>query len=354
MSCSIEGKSGVIENKRGDGLVEGHAYALLQVMDVGEERLLCLRNPWGNEHEWNGAWSDDCPKWSQDLEWRLEKKSGADGVFWMCWADFMQIFTDITVCPKAMRKGKEAAEHRMASSKGVVTPHTKAKGMASKAAMSRKSPSPSMSKSMASQSRFNTSKQEPCQQASNGWVEDLNFRVPPFSEVDQRQQETTEEAWRTPPKVLQPPRQPPPVQPMKAWKYAKAGAGIRGVQGCTCPSGHPLQTERVGGKKGHICDGCMTWIPPNSEASACRACDYDLCSECVAAKASAASPSPDTRTVMAAPTAFDPPPRSAPAQPSYPQSKIWSASAAPPSFQPQCSSAMGFRTMDNGWRRPMY
>lgn len=205
----------------------------------------------------------------------------------MCCADFMNIFTDITVCPKQMRKGQAAADHRMAGAKGFVTPHAKSKGPMSKAAMSRRMTTP-----------------QP------------RFPIP----------ENTEEA-STPP-----PPSPPPGPPR---------AGAKGGQGRTCPSGHLLQAERVGGK-GHICDGCKTWIPPISKAAACRACDYDLCSEC------AASP--------ATPLAFDPPHRSNPAQPPFSQAQFWSlpvtpdwsALASPPSFQPKAPLAMGFHPLENG------
>ena len=51
------------EYERSDGLVEGHAFSVLQVLEVtatrwggvgGEEtlRLVQLRNPWGSAKEW--------------------------------------------------------------------------------------------------------------------------------------------------------------------------------------------------------------------------------------------------------------------------------------------------------------
>lgn len=49
-----------------EGLIRGHAYSITRVQNVdiqtpnvtGKIPLLRLRNPWGNESEWNGAWSD--------------------------------------------------------------------------------------------------------------------------------------------------------------------------------------------------------------------------------------------------------------------------------------------------------
>lgn len=50
--------------------------------------LVRVRNPWGNETEWNGAWSDNSPEWqtipqNKRQEIGLVKKD--DGEFWMDW-----------------------------------------------------------------------------------------------------------------------------------------------------------------------------------------------------------------------------------------------------------------------------
>ena len=51
------------EAKMSNGLVKGHAYAVTAAVRVkltNEEivQLVRCRNPWGNEVEWTGAWSD--------------------------------------------------------------------------------------------------------------------------------------------------------------------------------------------------------------------------------------------------------------------------------------------------------
>lgn len=51
------------EAKMSNGLVKGHAYAVTAAVRVkltnGEiVQLVRCRNPWGNEVEWTGAWSD--------------------------------------------------------------------------------------------------------------------------------------------------------------------------------------------------------------------------------------------------------------------------------------------------------
>lgn len=56
----------VLEAETSDGLVRGHAYSITRVKyvdiqtpnAVGKIPLLRLRNPWGNDTEWNGPWSD--------------------------------------------------------------------------------------------------------------------------------------------------------------------------------------------------------------------------------------------------------------------------------------------------------
>lgn len=66
MSCSIEPHPNVIEDQTPQGLVRGHAYSitLAKYIDIvtpkmkGKLPMLRLRNPWGNETEWNGAFSD--------------------------------------------------------------------------------------------------------------------------------------------------------------------------------------------------------------------------------------------------------------------------------------------------------
>lgn len=45
-----------------NGLVAGHAYTVTDAVKIrhkmGSEKLLRIRNPWGNETEWRGSWSD--------------------------------------------------------------------------------------------------------------------------------------------------------------------------------------------------------------------------------------------------------------------------------------------------------
>jgi len=125
MSCSMRNATGPREFKRKDGLVEGHSYSLLQVIETERQRLLCLRNPWGNDQVWNGSWSDGSREWEEypQLRERLRPDfSGDDGIFWMSWDDFFRVFDNIVVCPQSMRTGEAASAHAMASMKGFGDP----------------------------------------------------------------------------------------------------------------------------------------------------------------------------------------------------------------------------------------
>ncbi|XP_057475056.1 LOW QUALITY PROTEIN: calpain-type cysteine protease DEK1-like [Actinidia eriantha] len=89
------------------GIVQGHAYSLLQVREVDGHKLVQIRNPWANEVEWNGPWSDSSPEWTDRMRHKLKHVAQSkDGVFWMSWQDFQIHFRSIYVCrvyPPEMR-----------------------------------------------------------------------------------------------------------------------------------------------------------------------------------------------------------------------------------------------------------
>ena len=47
------------------GIAFGHAYSILDVCEVEGNKLIQLRNPWGNEVEWTGAWGDKSKEWTE-------------------------------------------------------------------------------------------------------------------------------------------------------------------------------------------------------------------------------------------------------------------------------------------------
>lgn len=69
MGCSITAAdSSQMEAVLNNGLIKGHAYSITSIKLVqinhpkmqvqGKIPLIRIRNPWGNEAEWKGAWSD--------------------------------------------------------------------------------------------------------------------------------------------------------------------------------------------------------------------------------------------------------------------------------------------------------
>jgi hypothetical protein len=117
------GSKGSGENQKGNGIVSGHMYTLLDTCEctytgtktssntpVKPVKLIKLRNPWGS-HEWNGAFSDHDKLhegWKPDSHSLLSAISGIntnktqptknDGVFWMPFHDFLRNYDYFCLC----------------------------------------------------------------------------------------------------------------------------------------------------------------------------------------------------------------------------------------------------------------
>lgn len=109
MACSIEPDPRITEAETREGLIRGHAYSITkaQMVDIktpntsGQIPLLRLRNPWGNEAEWRGAWSDESSEWryiSNHSKAELGLNFDNDGEFWMSFRDFIKHFDRIEIC----------------------------------------------------------------------------------------------------------------------------------------------------------------------------------------------------------------------------------------------------------------
>ncbi|KAM7540470.1 hypothetical protein Aperf_G00000041004 [Anoplocephala perfoliata] len=105
MSCSISADPSVVEARQSNGLIRGHAYSITRVAQVstrnGPIQLIRIRNPWGNEAEWRGAWSDHSSDWntiSESDRRNLGITIEADGEFWMSYDDFVREFEKVEMC----------------------------------------------------------------------------------------------------------------------------------------------------------------------------------------------------------------------------------------------------------------
>ncbi len=119
MACSVEPDPRVFEAKTRSGLVRGHAYSLTKVVKApvdtrrkkGLIPLIRLRNPWGNDTEWKGAWSDGAREWQFIPEGEEREALGltfdADGEFYMAQRDFMREFDSLEIC----NLGPEGVDH---------------------------------------------------------------------------------------------------------------------------------------------------------------------------------------------------------------------------------------------------
>jgi calpain-5 len=99
MSCALLKDGAGREEDQGKGVLSGHAYGILKVVEYKGEVLVCIRNPWGQTEVTHGKWSDaDVASWTPEALRDLGHSLGDDGTFWMAADDFFATFTDMDVC----------------------------------------------------------------------------------------------------------------------------------------------------------------------------------------------------------------------------------------------------------------
>ena len=98
------------------GLVAGHAYTVLTVVETrAGHKLVKFRNPWGR-CEWQGRWSDNSDLWTDELRAEVGAETiEDDGTFWMCFEDVFEYFYSINVCMARHRSGEFWHEKRVRS-----------------------------------------------------------------------------------------------------------------------------------------------------------------------------------------------------------------------------------------------
>eukprot|EP01064_Diplonema_japonicum_P011744 TRINITY_DN19195_c0_g2_i1.p1 TRINITY_DN19195_c0_g2~~TRINITY_DN19195_c0_g2_i1.p1 ORF type:complete len:795 (+),score=182.23 TRINITY_DN19195_c0_g2_i1:73-2457(+) len=81
------------------GLITEHSYSLITVKLTKDGHKLCMiRNPWGNDKEWKGKWSDSDKSWTPAMKKECGFVAQDDGSFWMEWADVVKWFNQVSVC----------------------------------------------------------------------------------------------------------------------------------------------------------------------------------------------------------------------------------------------------------------
>ncbi|VUZ39950.1 unnamed protein product [Hymenolepis diminuta] len=110
LACSIDANPSEIEADGPLGLIKGHAYSitdvrtcLFQFRERGGKhiQMVRLRNPWGNDREWSGPWSDKSEEWSRispEERMRIGLTFENDGEFWMAFEDFKRYFSRLEMC----------------------------------------------------------------------------------------------------------------------------------------------------------------------------------------------------------------------------------------------------------------
>ena len=84
-------------DEKSTGMVAKHYYSITRVAEAYGQRLINLRNPWG-EFEWKGDWCDGSDCWTPHMLDAIQPRfDGNDGSFWMSYEDFSKIFMRVVL-----------------------------------------------------------------------------------------------------------------------------------------------------------------------------------------------------------------------------------------------------------------
>ena len=77
---------------------DGESYTVVGPEDEYTDRIVKLRNPWG-QGEWKGEWSDEDERWSEELKEAVGFTGEVeDGIFFMPWEEFLKFYSDVQIC----------------------------------------------------------------------------------------------------------------------------------------------------------------------------------------------------------------------------------------------------------------
>jgi len=106
------GTSGTSDKNTTDGLVDNHAYTVIEsrsnVCGTGID-LAKVRNPWGSGEIEDGEFDDDGPGWDRypQIKRELNPVVKDDGIFWVTKKEFFQYYQTIYVSASDMTEFKE-------------------------------------------------------------------------------------------------------------------------------------------------------------------------------------------------------------------------------------------------------
>lgn len=103
------------------GLVGGHCYSVLRVVEAGGNQLVCCRNPWG-QGEWRGKWSDSNAEgeWTDAMKEATGFTGKNDGKFWMCIEDFLANAAGVRYARPFGPNWKKLTQYKSFSSKATL------------------------------------------------------------------------------------------------------------------------------------------------------------------------------------------------------------------------------------------
>jgi len=80
------------------GIMDNHAYSIIDVRQINECKLIQLRNPYAKE-SWKGSWSSASEVWNEHFRVLLGEKNKIDkGLFWMSYYDLVRHFNILFIC----------------------------------------------------------------------------------------------------------------------------------------------------------------------------------------------------------------------------------------------------------------
>lgn len=88
-----------------DGLVSGHAYSLLDLVQLSDgTKLAKVRNPWASER-YTGDWGDSSSKWTEAFKKEVNFTKGNDGTFFMPFKTYVTYYWGVSIAAYQPWKG---------------------------------------------------------------------------------------------------------------------------------------------------------------------------------------------------------------------------------------------------------